>query len=342
MFHNLKSFIIKKTLEKRKSENTFDCKTADEYVLPDNAAPVLNNTHAFIAHGADGEALSCRLTHRSACSEIWFSYVKNDNKYLHNSLICSDNLPLKIEKRGVEWRVQFDGEVEGDNGEILKAVFDGYFVSDCHAVDFCSDMPTEKLASAFAYEGFFKNRLSKIRENRSTHYEQLGKLFGRLTIDGSEITLDMPSVRQHSFGELDVGSFNNHFRLLALKGKSQLSFLLLSHKKLTALELGNFISAEQKMFSVIAADYDRAIISRGSAPAYCELSLLLDDGRRVSVKAKTRSVSERPLSEGLYTVYECAADFEIDGEKYSGSIELGFNREPTRWFNGRKLGELKL
>ena len=116
----------------------------------------------------------------------------------------------------------------------------------------------------------------------------------------------------------------------------------MSLEKLTALEFGNFIFDGQQMLCVKSADYDRALLSRGNAPGDLELSLHLEDGRSVSVKAQPRVVSERSLSEGLYTVYECASDFVIDGEKYCGFVELGFNREPTRWFNEKKIKDLKL
>ena len=72
-----------------------------------------------------------------------------------------------------------------------------------------------------------------------------------------------------------------------------------------------------------------------------ELTLELDDDSEIKVSAKKSFETEYLFASGAYTLYEAIADFEIDGERYRGIMELGFNREPSRWFNGRKTEELK-
>ena len=341
MLYGLKTAIMKKALTKRKSNNPFDYKAAEEYVLPENADPVLNNSYYFSAHGADGESLYCRLGIRSCHSEVWFCYVSGAKKYVHTRLIYETDSPLKISKRGIEWNVSFDGELEDEEGKSVPVSFNGTFVSDAQPVDFFSDMPSERTAKAIAYEKWSKKFFAEVQENNQVHYEQTGTLFGKIMLFGKEREINMPCVRDHSFGKRDWGYMNNHLWLMAVSRTGQLNFSMVSYPAMTMLEVGNFITEGKPMAYILGADYGRASVAKGSVPATLELTLRLDGEREIKVSAKKSYETEYLFSDGAYALYEAIADFEIDGESYRGIMELGFNREPSRWFNGRKIKDLR-
>lgn len=341
MFYGLKTAIMKKALAKRKNEKPFDYKAAEEYKLPENADPVINNCYYFSAHGADGESLYCRLGVRSCHSEVWFCYIKGAKRYVHNTLIYEADCPLKVSKRGVEWCISFDGELEDEQGKTVPVSFDGSFVSDAQPIDFYLDMPDVRRAKAMAYEKWSRSFFAEVGEDKRVQYEQRGRLFGKITVGGKESELNMPCVRDRSFGKQDWSSMNNHLRLIAVSKTGELNFSMTSTQKITILEVGNFITEDSPMAYALLAKYDRGLVARGSAPSTLELMLLLDNKREIKVVVTKGYESEYMFMDGEYTVYEAIAEFEIDGESYRGIMELGFNREPSRWFNGRKIKALK-
>jgi hypothetical protein len=38
---------------------------------------------------------------------------------------------------------------------------------------------------------------------------------------------------------------------------------------------------------------------------------------------------------------EGIADFEVDGEKCRGILEIGFNKDQTRFMNGKRIDKIK-
>lgn len=343
MCYKLKTQFMKKMIAKKQKAQPFDFEAGEQFALPADADPTINNSYYFSAHGVESnESLYVRLGIRSCHSEVWFFYSNGTNRYALKDMICADHIPLKVIRCENGWRVQYQGELTREDGKIAQAEFDGTYVSDQAPVDFFSHMPPVRTAKAMAGEKWTKTFFAEVQNNNQVHYEQTGRLVGALKIDGESHRIDLPCVRDHSFGKRDWNYMNNHLWLMAVNESSQLNFSMVSYPAMTILEVGNFKAKDRPMAFALNASYDRAALASGSIPERMELAIDLDDGRRIEVAVKKRDEETYLFQNGDYRLIEGVADFTIDGERYRGILEVGFNKDGSRFFNGKKVRKLKV
>jgi hypothetical protein len=203
-------------------------------------------------------------------------------------------------------------------------------------------MATVRTAIAMAGEKWNKKFFSEVQKNNQVHYEEFGYLQGKIKIDGVEKQVNVPCVRDHSFGMRDWDYMNNHLWLMAVNEKSQLNFSMVSYPAMSILEVGNFKAKDKKMAFVISAEYDRSSIIKGYAPEELTVKLKLDDKSVLNVKAVKKDQVVYDFQNGDYRLIEGTAEFEINGERYHGILEVGINKDKTRVFNGKPIKKLKV
>ena len=342
MFYPLKKLLMKAIIKKRQ-KTAFDYPAAEAYVLPADADETVNNSYYFSAHGLDGTSLYCRLGIRSSFREVWFLYKKGDCVYTHKTLIHKEDCPLTCERVEEGWRFSYRGALTDDAGKEHEASFLGTFVSREAPVDFFSHMPPVCTARAMAGERWSRAFFSEVQKNNQVHYEQFGRLTGVLSLDGEELGIDLPCVRDHSFGTRRWSYMNNHLWLMAVREDSQLNFSMVSYPAMSVLELGNFKPREGGMRYIESAEYDRAAITAQDVPERLALTLRLSDGGSIGVEVECRYATEYLFrDEGSYRLLEGIADLKIDGVSYRGILELGFNGDTGRIFNGKEIRKLRV
>lgn len=339
MCYKLKTLFMKGIIAKKQKNKPFDYEAAENFELCDDADPTVNNSYYFSAHGAS-ESLYCRLGKRSTHNEVWFYYSVDERRYVLKDMLNRGGSPLKVIKSEGGWYIHYCGELTREDGKAVIAEFEGEFASDQPPVDFFSHMPPVRTAKAMAGEKWNKQFFDEVQSNNQVHYEQTGRLCGALKIDGEEKKIDLPCVRDHSFGKRDWSYMNNHLWLMAVNENSQLNFSMVSYPAMTVLEVGNFKGKDAPMAYVLNASYDRELIAAGCAPEKQELSLKLDNGRTLNVSVS--KTDEEVYLFGGYKLIEGIAEFTIDGEKYRGILEVGFNEDNGRIFNGREIRKLKV
>ena len=333
--------LLMKSIIKKKQKTPFDYAAAEAYTLPADADDTVNNSYYFSAHGLDGSSLYCRLGIRASYREVWFFYRKDGRAYTHKTLVHREDCPLTVEKTTDGWRFDYRGRLTDDGGEEVDACFSGAFSSSSAPVDFFSHMPPIRTAKAMAGEKWSREYFSEVQKNNQVHYEQTGRLTGTLTLAGREERIDLPCVRDHSFGTRCWGYMNNHLWLMAVNEASQLNFSMVSYPAMSILEVGNYKGEDGRMRYLLSAEYDRAAVAAGRVPDTLFLTLHLSDGSTLSVTADCRYVTEYLFEDGAYRLLEGIADFKIDGVPHRGILELGFNRDGERIFNGKEIGKLR-
>ncbi len=333
---------MKSILNKKKAKTPFDYQSAENYKLTGSEEWTANNSYYFSAHDYQKkQSLYCRLGERTTHSEVWFVFVDGDKSYVLTDNFYKENSPLKVYKINDVWQVEFSGELTGNGGEKLNASFTGSFYSSAEPVDFFSHMATVRTAKAMAAEKWVKGYFDEVQKNNSVHYEQLGALSGELIVGEDKFAIDLPCVRDHSYGRRDWDYMNNHVWLMAVAEESYINFSMVSYPAMTMLEVGNYKQKEKPMAFMIKADYDRNEIVKGVVPEYLNMTFTLADKRKVDIKAKLLMQTAYPFQDGAYTLIEGVGEYEIDGKKYRGIIEVGFNRNEKRYFNGKSVKELK-
>lgn len=343
MFYRFKTLFMKKMIAKKQKAQPFDYEAGESFALSVNDDPTINNSYYFSAHGVNTkESLYCRLGIRNCHSEVWFFYSDGIDRYVLKDMLHKQTVPLKVFKSESGWKVQYQGKLVRGDGKEVSANFDGEYASDQPPVDFFSHMSPVRTAKAMAGEKWKKSFFAEVQNNNQVHYEQTGRLRGALKIDGELHQIDLPCVRDHSFGKRDWNYMNNHLWLMAVNETSQLNFSMVSYPAMTILEVGNFKAAKSSMAYMIDASYDRAEVAKGKAPDKMELSVVLDNKRKLNITVKKTDEESYLFQNGDYLLIEGVAEFTIDGEKYRGILEVGFNKEKSRIFNGKEIRKLKV
>lgn len=341
-FYRIKTALMKAILEKKKANQPFDYEGAENFKINPTDDWAMNNSYYFSAHDYNKQqSLYCRLGVRSTHNEVWFVFIDKDKGYVHTENVYTENSPLKTYKENGTWFVEYQGELTADDGEKVQASFRGEFISSAEPLDFFSHMATIRTAKAMALDKWTSGHFEEVQKNNSVHYEQLGELNGQLTLGDKKLNIDLPCVRDHSFGRRDWNYMNNHVWLMAVEKESYINFSMVSYPAMTMLEVGNFKEKDKPMALMIKADYDRNEVVKGVVPNDFEMTFTLNDGRKVKVKAKKLYETAYPFQDGAYTLIEGVGEYQIDGKNYRGIIELGFNKDQKRFFNGKRINQLK-
>lgn len=337
MFYNLKKKIMSRAIDKRNRQNPFDYQFAENFSLDGVEDPLINNSYYFSAHD-EKKSFFARLGKRVNADETWFVVYLDDNVYtLKQESFSNGKSPVSVEKIGENWTISYQG-VLNDSDEIA---FHATFIAKHKPIDFTSDMPAERMATGIANEKWNKAFFEQLQNvSGQCHYEQEGVLEGQLTLNGKTVDFQLPCVRDHSFGKRDWNYMNNHLWLMAVSSDRQFNYSLVSYPVMSVLEVGNYRD-EAGMHYLRQAGLDFHEINKGTIPQELSLNVLLDNGQKISVLAKKITGVTYHFQDGQYILHENIAEFVIDGNSCRGILEIGFNRDSSRYFNQRNLNSIK-
>lgn len=333
----LKKRLMCRMLAKRNKQKPFDYQYAENFSLEGEKDPLVNNSYYFSAHD-ETMSFFARLGRRVNEDETWFVVYREGRLYsLKQESFPSGASPLIVEKCGENWTVSFRGKVN-ENDEV---VFRAKFVARQEPIDFTSNMPAERMATGIANEKWNRALFAGLQHvSGQCHYEQEGMLEGEMTLNGKAIQFQLPCVRDHSFGKRDWSYMNNHLWLMAVSASRQFNYSLVSYPVISALEVGNYRDEAGQHF-MLQADLDFRQVATGKIPQELALNVRLDDLRTIRVTAKVLSGVSYHFQEGRYILHENIAEFQVDGQACRGILEIGFNRDSSRFFNQRALNRIR-
>ena len=328
---------MSKAINKRNQEHPFDYQYAENFSLDGVEDPWINNSYYFSAHD-EKMSVFARLGKRVNADETWFAvYYENKIYSLKQEFFPNGASPIVVEKIDDQWTLSYQGKLN-DNDEID---FHAKFVAIQKPIDFTSNMPAERMATGIANEKWNKAFFEQLQNvSGQCHYEQEGVLEGQLTLNGQTIDFHLPCVRDHSFGRRDWNYMNNHLWLMAVSSSRQLNYSFVSYPVMSALEVGNYRN-ETGMHYLMQADLDFHKINQGVIPQELSLNVKLDNGQTIQVAAKVLAGVTYHFQDGQYILHENIAEFSIDGNVCRGILEIGFNRDSSRYFNQRDLNSIK-
>lgn len=337
MFFNLKKKIISKSIEKRIKQHPFDFQYAENFTLKDEADSLMNNSYYFSAHD-EKMSVFARLGRRKGVDETWFVIYQEGQVYtLKEESFASGDSPLHVEKKGEDWILSFQGLVNEKDGILFRAEFH----PKRSPIDFTTDMPAERMAIGIANERWTRTFFENLQNiSGQCHYEQEGVLEGRMTLNGIPASFCLPCVRDHSFGKRDWNYMNNHLWLMAVSSPCQLNYSLVSYPALSVLEVGHYRNGND-MHYMSQADLNLEEVNRGTVPSCLKFKMTLDDDRVIDVEAEVLTGVTYHFQDGSYILHENVAEFRIDDNVCRGILEIGFNKDQSRYFNQRDLKSIK-
>lgn len=343
MFHFKKLFMTK-IIKKRKKKQPFDYEKAEAFTIENQGDGTFNNSYYFSAHCPNKkQSLYTRLGLRDdGSAEVWFYFDTEENNFYHTTLLyTAKTSPLKVTNDNGVWGFSFEGELTDKDGKKVSCKADCAFKSDKPAVDFFYHMPSSRMGTAMAHDKWTKEYFAGFKKNNSVHYEQEGKLLGSVTIDGQQFDIDLPCLRDHSFGRRVWGYMNNHLWLAALSEDFALNFSMVSYPYLTILEVGHLREKDNPIEYVTKTHYNRNEIVTGEVPKQLSLIATTNKKRKIEINASLLRYVPYVFENGDYTLIEGIADYEVNGIKCRGIFEIGFNKDKARFMNGKKISKIK-
>jgi hypothetical protein len=339
LIKNIKKRLVISSMQKAKKK-PHDLLYLENYQLPETPLDNETNSYYFSAHTLDGVSLYTRVAYRGdGTTEVWFVYHLND-KHLYRLTKSvykkGENLPiiLKCVEPTKVWEITFSSIVFDETTSKDVAIdMSARFVATSPIFDFTYDIDPTQIASALAEEKWDKAFKENKDKNQQVHYEQMGEMTLKISIQGALKTFTAPCIRDHSFGTRDWGYMNQHVWLMALISKTQcLNLSMVSYPHMTHLQTG-YYETDHKFINISKATTMREITLNGDVPDHFFYTIDLPTNEQFEIYATKDTRVTYEFDNGNYVIQEGTGTFLINGEKARGIMEFGYNKDQERWIS---------
>jgi len=341
----LKEKFILSYFERKKRKEPFDAETAEHFQLKQEDGININNSHFFTAGNASGETLSIRLGMRNHSDyEIFVLYRSRDGRFFvhEKDHYEPEECPVRFRclKTAETWEVSFDGNLlEPATSQIKPSHIKVLFKAEYPIYDFVyhADVFTG-MARAIAREKWNKAFFAELSRNDQRHYEQAGRVSGDVVIGDESFGIDLCCVRDHSFGCREWDMMNDHIWLLGItKDDKVLSFSIVNYPSLKRIYSGYtdfFGDRMETLRDYEILSYDDA---DGKGSDVLRLRCYFSEGRSIEIEISRDCNVKCIFGGGCYAFQEGLASFSINGVPGRGTLEYGYNGNPSRWEDYSKL-----
>ncbi|XP_039754502.1 uncharacterized protein LOC120629592 [Pararge aegeria] len=174
----------------------------------------------FNGMSKNGDAIICGLARRPDRVCDAFLYLKINGEDLFLSPCLPDTYLQKDEEDGEghsvkgisitnfipmrAWTFRYRGEMKPKSNlnKVVKVEADLVWGALWAPFEYDSQMSPRSVADDMAREPWSKDYFKLVKKLHQTHYEQMGFIEGKVSIDGKTYELNMPCVRDRSFGPL--------------------------------------------------------------------------------------------------------------------------------------------
>jgi hypothetical protein len=295
--------------------------------------PNFNDSSYFFGADGAGTALAVRLAFRTGKpDEAWLDlrlpgrgpYQLGGDAQDRGTGFSLGPLSFTCESTGQRWRIRYDGLVTIPEGE-LPLELDLTFEARTPVVDFANHANNWAVAEAIAAETWSKEFFERLREIHKVHYEQGGRLLGRATIDGQEVHLDLPSIRDHSFGTRRWGQWDRHIWILgALEDGSFFNVSMIRYDFLGSLRTG-WRWRQGIVQSVVDCDDFAHFVPARKPPSRFTLTFRTRHGSTETALIEAKDAFDFDLDHGAYLIREWITTMKVGGVRGVGVAEFGWN-----------------
>lgn len=332
---------LRKELETINFHKNFDVDFSENFQLESKDPTSLKmNTYIFSAHSFEKrQTIYMRLSINTTQTEVIVYYIEGFNRYVLEQQIYTTTSPLKIFKEDNIWNVNFSGYLKKNNKDNVKFTFQGKYESENPNIDKSSNYNIFNMFECFKEEKNYQEKIQKIINDEKVYYNQLGTIKGRMILEGQNSTFNLPCVKEHYFGDYDYSKINNHVNLLVPTNESFLNFQVSSEQNVPLLEIGNYQKNISGVNYIKKAVYERQILAKGTPPTNLNILLKLDDDNEMGLHIKQIDKIEFKVQE-QYDIYISVIEILMEGKKYRGIMECGYNGDKSLWFNGIDISKL--
>lgn len=341
MFSFFKEKKFKKELESVNLTKEFDLQFSENYQLdPKQNSRFAINSYIFSAHSYEKrQSMYFKLTNTPEQVEAIIYYSEGHNKYVLEQQVYTTNCPLKITKEEDKWKISFNGYLKKNNKDNAKFTFSAKFESENEVLERNTNIKFNNLFHAFKKQKNYQEKIKELQKDKKITYDQLGKLKGRLILEGQNVIIDVSCIRCHMFGNYDYSEKNNHVDLIIADNDTQVNFHVISEHNMPLLEVGNYRKNKSTINFIDSVIYERQLINRGLAPSNLNVLLKLDNEKEIALHIKKIDELELVIQE-QYDIIIAIVEVLMEGKKYRGVMECGFNQDKNKWFDGNDISKL--
>ena len=146
-----------------------------------------------------------------------------------------------------------------------------------------------------------------------------------MILEGQSSTFELSCVKIHKFGIVDYSKTNNHVELTVFEKDKFVNYNLLSQPNLTIFENGVNVNGEDDIQYLKKATFEKQLFTRGISPTYINILLQFQNDIETTLHIKKIDEIELTLQEEQYKLILSIVEILMEGKKYRGILECGFN-----------------
>lgn len=343
MFNFLKEKKLKKELELHDFSKNIDLSMSENFQIDSKeTSPLFYNTYVFYAHSFDKrQTLYFKYTLTPVQTEVIVYLTDGYNKYVLEQQIYTSNCPLKLFRDDEnKWNITFNNYLKKNNKDNAKFTFSSKFECNDELINKNSFITKETLFESLKKEVNYKDKINEIKNNDNVSYSQKGTLKGRMILEGQSSTFELSCIKIHKYGKIDYSTINNHIDLTVFEKDVYINYALLSQPNLTLFENGIYIFKKQEIQYLVKSTYEKQLFTRGTAPTYLNITLQFKNEKEITLHIKKIEDLEMNLQEEQYKLIISVVEILMEGKKYRGILECGYNADSNKWFNGRDIQDI--
>jgi len=305
---------------------------------------------SFVFEGSDkaGNLFMTRLGFRNGGrqAEVWLWLTLDENKYSipvdrvdltpeKDTLIKAGGLTYTcLDPQKGTWRIQYEGPLEpGIENCSLDLTYEP--VSELYHSGIHMNAMT--FARSMAEMPWSREYFQRLRSENQCRIEQGGRLKGSIQLNGAERSIDMLSIRDHSWGKRNWTYINRYiWNILSFEDD-----ILINNKKYrycvyTTVNYGiNFrhlvsgwIGGPDSVLPIVKASDMTELGEEGAIPGEFTTSFQAEGGPVMQLKVRRSPVEHSWFTqEQRFEICEAACSIELDGIRGHGMSEFGYSKD---------------
>lgn len=302
----------------------------------DPAAPFPNDSSCFYGSDPAGNAAIFRLAFRGPrrAAECWFDVQLAGGERVglpvppgrEGEGFSLGPVAFVCREPGRAWDVRYRGPLVDATGREREADLELAFTSTHPLYDYAESSDRRLIADAIARERWTREFFLALKDLEQVHYEQFGRLRGRLVLDGQGRELDLLAVRDHSYGSRDWTTWDRHYWISGSTEDGEGFTAVAIRYQFCGPLYAGFVTAKDGSSDAIVGCTPLEELSRERVwPARGLLELALRSGRRRTLEFERRGVFPYEM-DGAYLMREGIGAYQLDGKPAWGLCEFGFSK----------------
>jgi hypothetical protein len=303
----------------------------------DLAKPFPNDSTFFYGSDAAGNAFVTRLAFRGPrrAAECWLDIKPAGRKRFglpanpgpEREGFALGDLAFVCNVPGREWRIRYKGPLTGENGTTREGSVELAFSGTHPLFDFAYSTDRRLVAAAIAREKWTRRFFLQLQDLGQTHYEQFGQLTGTATFGDEKVELNLPSVRDHSFGSRDWSTWERHYFMSGITADGYgFTAVAIRYDFCGPLYAGFTIAPDGKSDAIVGCTRLEDLTAAEVWPTKGSLALTTRSGARHTVEFKREGVFPYVM-DGAYLLREGIGVYTFDGKPAWGVCEFGFKKD---------------